>query len=137
VNATLTLSLASSANFGSLAAGVAHDYETAIGATVSSSAGDAMLSVADPSATATGRLVNGSFALATPVQVAARNGANPNSPFAPLTSNSSPLTLLTYSGPVANDQVTIALKQPIGALEPLRTGSYSKTITFTLSTTTP
>jgi hypothetical protein len=82
-------------------------------------------------------LVNGAFSLATPVQVAARNAANPNSPFAPLTGNSSPLTLLTYGGPVANDAVTIALKQPIGALEPLRTGTYSKTLTFTLSTTTP
>ena len=129
--------MSSSANFGALTAGVAHDYETAIAATVNSSAGDATLSVADPSPTATGRLVNGSFALATPVQVAARNAANPNSPFAPLSNNSSPLTLLTYGGPVANDQVTIALKQPVGAMEPLRTGSYSKTITFTLSTTTP
>jgi hypothetical protein len=116
---------------------VGHDYETSIGATVNSSAGNATLSVADPSSIATGRLVNGSFALATPVQVAARNAASPSSPFAPLTSDSSPVTLLTYSGPVANDVVTIALKQPIGALEPLRTGTYSKTITFTLSTTTP
>ncbi len=106
-------------------------------ATVSSSAGDATLSVADPSPTATGRLVNGTFALATPVQVAARNAANPSSPFAPLPGSSSPLTLLTYAGPVANDPVTIALKQPIGALDPLRTGTYSKTLTFTLSTTTP
>jgi len=137
VNATLSLTLASSANFGALTAGVGHDYETSIGATVNSSAGNATLSVADPSPNATGRLVNGAFALATPVQVAARNAANPNSPFAPLSANSSPVALLTYTGPAANDAVTIALKQPIGALEPLRTGSYSKTLTFTLSTTTP
>jgi hypothetical protein len=116
---------------------VAHDYETAIAATVNSSAGNATLSVADPSSTATGRLVNGSYALATPVQVAARNAANPSSPFAPLSNNSSPLALLSYTGPIANDAVTIALKQPVGALEPLRTGSYTKTLTFTLSTTTP
>jgi hypothetical protein len=116
---------------------VAHDYETSVAATVNSSAGNATLSVADPSPTATGRLVNGTFALATPVQVAGRNAANPASPFAPLSGSSSPVTLLTYAAPVANDAVTIALKQPIGALEPLRTGSYSKTLTFTLSTTTP
>jgi hypothetical protein len=48
-----------------------------------------------------------------------------------------PATLHTYSGPVSNDPLTIRLKQPIGASEPLRTGAYSKTLTFTLSTTAP
>ena len=43
----------------------------------------------------------------------------------------------TWSGPVSNDAVTIAFKQHIGATEPLRTGAYSKTLTFTLSTTSP
>ena len=38
---------------------------------------------------------------------------------------------------MSNDLVNIAFKQHIGATEPLRTGSYSKTLTFTLSTTTP
>jgi hypothetical protein len=33
--------------------------------------------------------------------------------------------------------VTIGLRQHISATQPLRTGSYSKTLTFTLSTTTP
>jgi hypothetical protein len=41
------------------------------------------------------------------------------------------------TGPVSNDQVTIAFKQAIGANEALRTGTYSKTLTFTLSTTAP
>ena len=31
----------------------------------------------------------------------------------------------------------MTFSQAIGANEPLRTGSYSKTLTFTLSTTTP
>ena len=39
--------------------------------------------------------------------------------------------------PVSNDPVTITFKQSIGATDALRTGSYSKTLTFTLSTTTP
>ena len=43
----------------------------------------------------------------------------------------------TWTAPVSNDPVTIGFKQHIGANEPLRTGSYSKTLTFTLSTTTP
>ena len=38
---------------------------------------------------------------------------------------------------MSNDPVTIAFKQHIGATQPLRTGAYSKTLTFTLSTTTP
>ena len=33
--------------------------------------------------------------------------------------------------------MTITYKQSIGRTEALRTGSYSKTLTFTLSTTTP
>ncbi len=46
-------------------------------------------------------------------------------------------TLLTWGGPVSNEQVTINLKQVVAASDALRTGAYSKTLTFTLSTTTP
>ena len=45
--------------------------------------------------------------------------------------------LLTWTGPVSNDPVTVAFRQSIGAGDPLRTGTYSKTLTFTLSTTNP
>ena len=41
------------------------------------------------------------------------------------------------TAPVSNDPVTIAFAQHIDATDPLRTGTYSKTLTFTLSTTTP
>ncbi len=47
------------------------------------------------------------------------------------------LNLLTYSGPVSNDQVALQFSQAIGANDALRTGTYSKTLTFTLSTTNP
>jgi hypothetical protein len=43
----------------------------------------------------------------------------------------------TYSAPVSNDVVPVGFSQTIGANEPLRTGSYSKTLTFTLSTANP
>jgi hypothetical protein len=43
----------------------------------------------------------------------------------------------TYSAPVSNDGFTIDFKQSIAANEPLRTGTYATTLTFTLSTTTP
>ena len=49
----------------------------------------------------------------------------------------SPLNLLSHSGPVTNDAVTIGLRQHVTANQALRTGAYSKTLTFTLSTTTP
>ena len=33
--------------------------------------------------------------------------------------------------------MTLLFKQPVAANDALRTGAYSKTLTFTLSTTTP
>ena len=38
---------------------------------------------------------------------------------------------------MSNDPVTITFKQLVKANDPLRTGTYSRTLTFTLSTTTP
>jgi hypothetical protein len=57
----------------------------------------------------------------------------------PTASRSTPIaaTLHPYTGRVSNDPLTIRFKQAIGATEPLRTGAYSRTLTFTLSTTTP
>ena len=43
----------------------------------------------------------------------------------------------TWTAPVSNDPVTITFSQHIGATDALRTGTYSRTLTFTLSTTTP
>ena len=99
---------------------------------MTSSAGDATLTVADPSPTNTGKLVNGSFALAQPVQANAGGGA-----FAPVGGSSSPTPLKSYAGPASNDVVSVAFQQSIAANEALRTGAYSKTLTFTLSTTQP
>ena len=48
-----------------------------------------------------------------------------------------PLGLKSYGGPVSNDSLTIDLQQSIGSTDPLRTGVYSKTLVFTLSTTSP
>ena len=120
------LSLGAPATFGAFTPGIDRTYDAGTTAIVTSSAGDATLSVSDPSRFATGRLVNGSFALDEPLQVGAA--------FAPL---SSPVKLLRYPGPVSDDQVTIAFRQHIGASQPLRTGAYAKTLVFTLSTTTP
>jgi hypothetical protein len=129
VPATLSLSLGAPASLGTFVPGVARDYIGATDATVISTAGDATLSVSDAGANP-GHLVNGEFSLEQPLQAQAGTGA-----FAPLGAN--PLTLHTYSEPVSNDVVTLSFKQAIGADEPLRTGSYTKTLTFTLSTTNP
>ena len=48
-----------------------------------------------------------------------------------------PLNLLTWSAPVSNDAVTLEFSQLVKDTDPLRTGTYSKSLTFTLSTTTP
>ncbi len=117
VPATLSLTLGAAPGFGTFLPGVANDYTASTTGTVTSTAGDATLTVADPSTTATGHLVNGAFSLASPL-----GGLG---------------VVKTYSGPVSNDQVTIPFTQHIGATDPLRTGTYSKTLTFTLSTTTP
>jgi hypothetical protein len=80
-------------------------------------------------------LVNGSFALSTPLQIRAANAANSNPAWADLGASQ---PLLTYTGPTAGaDTVTVGLRQAIAASEVLRAGSYSKTLTFTLTTATP
>ncbi len=137
VPATLSLSLGTPATFGSFLPGVGQTYTAGTTANVISSAGDALLSVSDPSATATGRLVNGAFSLAAPVRARATSARGTGSAFAAVGGSSSPTSLLTYSGPASNDSVTLSFEQAIGANEALRTGSYSKSLTFTLSTTTP
>jgi len=127
VPATLSLSLGSAPSFGAFTAGVARDYFASSNLTVTSSAGDAALIVQDTSPFFTNRLVNGNFALAQQVQVKNNAGAF----------QTMPAGLKFWGGPTASETVPLELKQSIGANEPLRTGSYSKTLTFTLSTTTP
>jgi photosystem II stability/assembly factor-like uncharacterized protein len=112
VPATLSLTLGPAASFGAFTPGVEHTYTASTTADVVSTAGDATLSVSDP-----GHLTNGAFSLPDPLQVL--------------------MTPSTWSGPVSHDTVNIGFTQHIGANDALRTGSYSKTLTFTLSTTNP
>ena len=112
VPATLSLTLGAPASFGAFTPGVAKEYTATTTANVISTAGDAALSVCDP-----GHLTNGAFSLAEPLRVEFSKSA--------------------WTAPVSNDPVTITFKQSIKANDPLRTGTYSKTLTFTLSTTNP
>ncbi len=134
VPATLTLALGAPAAFGAFTPGVTNDYGASSSATVTSTAGDALLSVADPDTAHPGHLVNGTFALPTALQMRGRKSDAQGTAFNYLGSS---LNLLTWSGPVSNDPVTLDYKQHIDANDALRTGSYSKTLVFTLSTTQP
>ena len=112
VPATLSLTLGPAASFGAFTPGATKDYSAQTTANVVSTAGDAALSVSDP-----GHLMNGTFALPSALVVE--------------------LSKAAWTGPVSNDLVNVGFTQHIDANDALRTGSYSKTLTFTLSTTSP
>lgn len=135
VSPTLSLTLGTAATFGQFTPALAKTYTSSTTATVISSAGDAALSIADPSANAPGHLVNGAFSLPSALKATATSAGGTAAAGGAV--SGSPLTLLTYAGPVSNDVAAVAFAQDIGATDALRTGSYSKTLTFTLSTTTP
>ena len=139
VASMLSLTLGSVPSFGAFAPATARTYDATGSASVVSTAGNATLSVTDATNTAPGHLINGTFALPQVLQVRATNGGNPNTTYLPLSETSgTPVNLLTYPGPTAGaDQVTLGFRQVIGANDPLRAGAYSKTLTYTLSTTQP
>jgi hypothetical protein len=87
-------------------------YTASTTANVISTAGDAALSVSDP-----GHLANGAFTLPEALKVT--------------------IAPSSWSAPVSNAAVAIGFSQHIGASDALRTGTYSRTLTFTLSTTNP
>jgi Tol biopolymer transport system component len=120
---TLSLTLGTGqATFGTFVPGVARDYMATAAGTVTSTAGNATLTVEDTTGNHPGHLVNGAYALPQPLLVGG----------APL-----PAVAHAWSGPVSNDLVTITFTQPIAATDPLRTGDYGKTLTLSLSTTQP
>jgi hypothetical protein len=137
VPATLSLSLGAPASFPAFTPGLAKTYAASTTANVISSAGDAAFSVADPSASNTGHLVNGAFALPSALKASASSAGGTSAAGGAVGGSASPTSLETYSGPVSNDAVAITFAQDIGQTDALRTGTYSKTLTFTLSTTTP
>ena len=96
---TLSLTLGTPAAFGPFTPGVDGTYNASTTANVISSAGDGVLSVADPSATNTGKLVNGAFTLAQPLQVSATSAGGTGGAFAPVGGSAAPTSVLTYNGP--------------------------------------
>ncbi|HEY6886260.1 MAG TPA: alkaline phosphatase family protein [Solirubrobacter sp.] len=113
VPSTLALSIgAPAASFGAFTPGVAKTYDTSLTADVVSTAGDAALSWSGPD-----HLTNGAFSMAQPFTV--------------------DFSKSIWNAPVSHDPVTIGFHQPVAATDPLRSGNYAATVTFTLSTTTP
>ena len=135
VPAQLSLTLGTPATFGAFTPGVAKDYTAQMSANVISTAGDAALSIADPSANAPGHLVNGAFSLPSALVATASSPGGLGGSGGAI--GSAPLTLENWAAPISNDAVTVGFKQSIAANDALRTGTYSKTLTFTLSTTSP
>jgi hypothetical protein len=134
--ATLTLSLGSAAPFAPLIPGLAKSYMTSMTAHIVSSAGDGLLTVADPDAANPGHLVNGAYVLPSPLSASATSPTGVSAGSNPIAGTAAPTTLETWAGP-ANEDITLVFTQPIAVSDVLRTGSYSKTLTFTLSTTQP
>jgi hypothetical protein len=57
--------------------------------------------------------------------------------FANVGGTSNPTSLLTYSQALNDAAITLDFKQHVSQTDALRAGRYSKTLTFTLATTTP
>ena len=108
VPATLSLTLGAAASFGAFTPGRRRGTTSRRRrANVISTAGDATLTVADPSTTATGRLVNGASRCRSRCRPA--SGPRPTRRFR--------ASLRSWTAPVSNDPVTIDFKQSIGANE--------------------
>src|SRR5262249_24995622 len=118
-------------------AGTAGTYTSTGTTTVTSTAGDAVLTAGDASPTAPGKLVNGTAALASPLQLKAASARGTGGDFVALPPLSSPATVLTYSGRVPRAAVTLTYQQATSATETLRTGTYTKAVTYTLATINP
>ncbi len=137
VPATLSLTLGAPGTFGTFTPGLVKDYLAAMTASVTSTGADAALSVADPNSVSTGHLANGAFLLPSVLQAKATSPAGVGSALANVGGSATPTALLTYANPTTGDPVALSFQQHIGATDALRTGTYGKTLTFTLSTTTP
>ena len=111
--ATLSLTLGTPATFGAFTPGVANDYFASTTGNVISTAGDATLSSSDARPPGQRRV--------QPAAAAAGGRSRRR----------------TVDGARLQRPVDARVQAGIGANDALRTGTYSKTLTFTLSTTTP
>lgn len=136
VLSSLSLSVDSAApSLGVFVPGLGATYTATMTASITTTAPTSVLTIDDPTSTATGHLVNGPSALVSPLRADATDPGQPLGVFAPL--DAGPVTLLSFAAPITGDPVTIGFQQAIGATEALRAGSYTKQLIMTLSTSTP
>jgi|GEM_PF-2741731 hypothetical protein len=138
VDSVMSLSLPSATTFGPFTPGIAKWYEANVVATITSNLNDTTLSIYDPATTNVGRLVNGARALAQPLNVKLASGTQATAlAGGPVGGSADPTPILSYSQPQTNRTATLFFQQQIAANEVLAAGSYGKTLTFTMSTTSP
>jgi hypothetical protein len=131
VPSMLELRLDDPSGFASFPAGPG-EHDLTVHARITSTANRTIVRVADGDITSgrrLGRLASGAGPLDEPLE--ARVGSDP---FQPLNAEIDPI--LAEFGPVANERVTIRLRQRINAGERPR-GTYEKTLLITLSSTAP
>src|SRR4051812_8512195 len=124
VPATLALTLGAPAAFTPFTAGGDNDHTPPPAPTPISPPGPAALSVADPSTTNIGKLVNGSFTLPQAMQVSANSPGSTAATGGPVGGSSAPTTLATWAAPISNDSVTVTFSQHVSRTDALRTGAY-------------
>ena len=118
----LSINVASTGpTLGPIIPGIAGTYDASVTATLTSTTGNATLSIADADS-GTGRLTNGTTELSSALQVRATNAANPNTAFTNLRGLTNPVALLSYSTALANEPVTITVRQTIAATQALTAG---------------
>lgn len=110
------------------------NYAETCGVTLTSTGAETKFRASDESAEHTGHLVQGSYFLPSALEVKAVDSESKGTGSAtpqPL----SPVTMLTFTEPIAKDATTVTFRQHIGVHDGLHTGVYSKTITLTLEQT--
>jgi type 1 glutamine amidotransferase len=137
VPTVLSLLLGDSPSFADFQPSIDRDYTASTTAKVLASSGAALLTVSDAVTATAGKLVNGDYTLPSGLQARALSAKGTGSGFAPVRGTANPTPLLNYTGAVNDSAVTLEFLQHIGVSDALRAGRYSKTLTFTLSTTTP
>jgi len=124
--------------------GKTQEYHNTCGLKATSTAAESKLVAEDASATDTGHLVqvynhgniSQTYELPEPLESKATSTQGGTGSLLPA-SLVAPATLLTYAKPFSEDEMTVTFNQKIWLHDALHTGTYSKTITLTLSTTEP
>jgi hypothetical protein len=120
--------------FNPFVAGLSETYTATTTASVTSTWPNAALSVYDPDPVngTNGRLLNGTSVIPRDMQVLNSVGS-----FSNIGNASSPDTIATFDAQVASQSTPVTMRQQINSTDVLVAGEYAKSMTFSLSTSTP